>query len=385
MVLPSWYPPRGGQFFREHSQAIAQAGARVNVLALNPKGLKSMFSQKEKTGNDFAWVRDFKEEIRPYPVIPFSARANAKSWTRQLTRMTKIHLASQGEPDLIQVHSSMWAGLVAARIKRDFGIPYVLTEHRGRFISDSLTASALFRKWHIPLLREAFEGADIVVTVSQALQAKILEISPACRDKMVTIPNMVDTRFFSTPLNKKPPPPFVFFCLAHLDPLKGVDTLIRAADLLIKKGEVPIRLLIGGEGSQKAQLREMVRKSGNESFISFSGHLEREGVRHCLHRAHAFVLPSRFEAFGVVFIEAMACGLPVIASNAGGASDFVGRETGLLVPPDDPVRLARAMELITKTLPQYNPESVRNHVQSNFSKGVVAEKYLELYKSIIPK
>lgn len=384
LVLPSWYPPRGGRFFREHGLALAGAGIRVEVVALNAVGLRSIFS----LGRETRYTRDepagFSEFVKPHLVLPGHDMAKIRRWVRDLVTIARNHIHTTEKPDIIQAHSSIWAGLAAMEIHRTMDIPYVITEHRGRFISGSPHAEHVLLPWQEPLLRDIFEEAVKVVTVSQALQDRIVSLAPESKDRIVTIPNMVDTEFF-VPADKPPPGPFTFFCLAHLEADKGIDTLVGATKVLTERVTEPFKVVIGGGGSQRRRLERMARELSLGDTISFTGPLAREAVRDRLQQSHAFVMPSRFEAFGVVYIEAMACGLPVIATKAGGPTDFTSEETGLLVEPGQADVLASAMHELMQGHAEYRPDRIRESVTRRFSKEVVVASYIELYQQILKK
>lgn len=384
LVLPSWYPPRGGQFFREHGTALASSGIRVNVLALNAVGLRSVFSTGSETSQFEDPATGFAEYVKPHLVLPGSGKSKVRRWVRHLVSLADNHMRDAGKPCLMQVQSSLWAGLAALEIHRKWGIPYVITEHRGRFIAGNPYAERLLLPWQASMLKEAFEEAAAVVTVSRALQERIVSIAPACKNKLFTIPNMVDTGFFVRP-DKPPSGPFTFFCLAHLETGKGIDTLIQASDILGRLTDRPFRLSIGGDGPQRGQLERMSASLSLENTVSFAGALDRGTVRDMLHGSHAFVLPSRFEAFGMVYAEAMACGLPVIATSAGGPAEFVGEENGLLVQPGQAELLALAMRHMMDRYDEYKPERIRESTVRQFSKDVIATAYLRLYNRILEK
>lgn len=406
MVLPSWYPPRGGEFFREHSLALAAEGLDVTTMAviqssIRTHGLKNYITGKDipkSAGNPTIAPGSFREAYKLYRTIPCVHKINIVGWIRNAVSLAGQWIRQHRKPDLIQVHSSIWAGVAAARIKRRYGIPYVITEHRSRFVFNTPEAQEMFLPWHLPLLYEAFTNASRIVTVSDSLQPKILDIAgSAIHHSPITIPNMVDTRFFNPAItaksegsfrffstsSSKTETPFRFFCLAHLEPVKGIDTLIGAMKLLIEDGSLNCQLVIGGDGSQRHILEEQVSRLGLQQHISFTGALSREEVRDQLHRANAFVLPSRFEAFGVVFIEAMACGLPVIAGRSGGPESFITDDCGYIVEPDKPPELARAMKSMIHNYHSFNRDTIWNYTINRFSPKAIAAEYITLYQEII--
>lgn len=399
LVLPSWYPPRGGAFFREHSQALAAEGLNVTVIAsvqtsvrkhglpafLWGKGIPSSVIHTDISPGTFTEIRS------PYRTIPLLYKKNILRWISQVEQMVKRWIRANGIPDLIQVHSSIWAGVPAARISNLYGIPYVITEHRSRFVYNTPEAKRMFLPWHTPLLQEAFKGAASIVTVSDALQPKIRELLPGTSGKKVgshlpelfTIPNMVDTRFFSPAPTAPPARPFVFFSLAHLEPVKGFDNLLNAMHLLCSKWPGRFSLVIGGDGSQRGTLEKQAAKLNLGKSVEFKGTLTPQDVKQCMQQSHAFVLSSRFEAFGVVFIEAMACGLPVIATRSGGPETFIDESCGLLVDPDQPEALATAMENMAANQHQYDRNHIWQRTLNHFSPKAIAAKYTNLYNQIV--
>ena len=382
LVIPSWYPPRGGEFFRDHARALTAAGMEVSVVSLDLISLKrnpdALWRRKNISSGFEHGVREYSS---PCPIIPFLDRPNARLWIRRMISLGMDHIEEHGRPGIIQAHSSIWAGVAAAAIKKLTGIPYVVTEHRGRFVNNNPRAGALFRDWHYPLIRKAFGHADKIVTVSNALNEKIANISTVQEADIIAIPNLTDTSFFQGNPVTDSPGTFTFFSLAHLVPEKGMDTLIEAATIL-KDYKTDFRLIIGGDGSERASLEQAVRDASLDRIVRFTGKLSKDEVRDWLLHAHAFVLPSHFEAFGVVLIEAMACGLPVIGTRSGGPEYIVSDETGILVDRGDASALAKAMEKMIDGVVDYSQTQIRQYATTRFSPEVVAGQYAALYEQV---
>ena len=243
----------------------------------------------------------------------------------------------------------------------------------------------MFQSWHHPLLQRAFERAAYIITVSDALQERILHYAPGMASNIQSVPNMVDINFFTPPASKpsRAGIPFTFFSLAHHIRLKGLNTLLDAFAQMVKQGGSNIRLLIGGDGPERSMLEQQCRNLGLESTVQFTGELNRQQVKQHMQAADAFVLPSRFEAFGVVFIEAMACGLPVIAARAGGPETFITPQTGMLVPAGQPQALAEAMLQMAGKPEAFSRKEIRIYAATHFSKEAVARKHIDIYRQIL--
>lgn len=142
------------------------------------------------------------------------------------------------------------------------------------------------------------------------------------------------------------PPALVY--AGRLSPEKGVDVLIEAvADLAVRRG-VPVVLTIAGDGPERERLRQLAGSRGVEALVRFAGQLDRAALGHCLAVSDLCVQPSRTEGFSKAWLDAMAYGLPVLASRVGAAASVVGEaeERGWLVPPGDAGALADRLQAV---------------------------------------
>jgi glycosyltransferase involved in cell wall biosynthesis len=191
----------------------------------------------------------------------------------------------------------------------------------------------------ISLQRQAYRCAHAVVANSQAASAFLQrEGVPASRIEI--IPNGIDTKRFEDRASYRPIA--TVLTVANLRSEKAHEVLLQAASIILP-AHPRLQFQIAGDGPRLAELRALASALGIADRVTFLGH--REDVPALLAQADAFVLPSRSEAFPNGAIEAMAAGLPVVASAVGGLLDLIepGR-TGVLVPPDDPRALAGAID-----------------------------------------
>jgi glycosyltransferase involved in cell wall biosynthesis len=188
------------------------------------------------------------------------------------------------------------------------------------------------------LQRHAYRFAHRIVTNSRAAAAQVRKEGIATR-LISTIPNGVELTAY--PPRLAAPRSRVITTIANLRPEKGHDTLIAAAALVARRFS-DVRFQIVGEGDMRSALEEQVRTHGVESHVSLLGH--REDVAGLLAASELFVLPSRTEAFPNSLVEAMASGVPSIASRVGGIPELIEDDVnGLLTPAGDPVVLAEAI------------------------------------------
>ena len=197
--------------------------------------------------------------------------------------------------------------------------------------------------------RRALAAADLTISISSFTAAQLLRTLPLDPARLAVVPNAVDTTRFSP----REPSPAVAARLRHLahprlltvarldasEGYKGVDQVIRAIARLPSRPSY----LVVGEGSDLPRLRELATRLG--VAVEFYGHAAEEDLADLYRACDLFVMPSRNEGFGYVFIEAMACGLPVVAGRVDGSVDALdGGRLGTLVDPFDVDQLARAIE-----------------------------------------
>ena len=202
-------------------------------------------------------------------------------------------------------------------------------------------------RWHRPLVHAWLRHARPLITISVPMAQRLVRLG---LPSPVVVRPGVDPRRF-TPPETPPPLPWTLLTVGRLVSRKGVDTVLLALARL--RGQFAnLRYRIVGDGPERARLTRLVKDLGLQAQVDFSGYVPDEQLPAVYRRAHIFVMPVReetgsVEGFGIVYLEASASGLPVIAAHSGGAIDaVVPGETGLLVPPDDPQALARAVAFL---------------------------------------
>jgi len=286
------------------------------------------------------------------------------------------YVGEHGVPDILHAHSAVWAGVAAARVSGATGVPYVLTEHSTGF------ARNVFRTWHQPYLREAFRQAGAVIAVSEPLRRRL---SPYRRTEDIrVVANLVDTETFCLPSQARSVHKFRFLCIAMLQRTKAVDLLIRAFAKVFA-GDATVLLAIVGDGPERVALEKLVKFLGLEGQVTFSGMLDRSDVRNALWSAHCCVSSSAIETFGVTLIEALATGIPIIATSSGGPEGIVTPDCGLLVPVGDVTALAAAMRAVHMARDNWHGRSaaLRALAEQCYSGTVVAAKLREVYGAVL--
>jgi glycosyltransferase involved in cell wall biosynthesis len=381
LVVPSWYPtteaPLQGIYFAEQARMLHEHGLTMGVVYPEHQSLRRLSAAALRRNH-------FQTEWTIEEALPTLRRHGWNVWWRfppgvRLRIRSAVRLARQyadrhGVPDLIHAHSARWAGAAAARIGEALAVPYVLTEHYSGLQRDAVPA------WRWPLVEEGIRHASGLAAVSAPLRDTMARRTLADPASIDLIPNPVCPAQFSLPDRPRPsPPPLRLVTVAHLNARKNLSGLLEAFRTAFDTSP-DVSLTIVGDGPQRAALSRQASRLGLGAQVSFLGAQPRTGVREALWNAHAFVLASRHETFGVVVVEALATGLPVVATRCGGPEDIVTKQTGRLVPPDDPEALAEALCTLREEWTSYNPEHIRASVLARYGPEPFVQRTRSLYR-----
>ena len=234
------------------------------------------------------------------------------------------------------------------------------------------------------VIRKIFQKAARVICVSGAF-AKLIE---SYRPDIDVVGNVVNCDAFVPRADSEKHRGIRFLTVCYMEEeaqlyKKGIDILIQAWTEVVKK-YTDVKLAIGGGGSAKTKVEQWVEEHGISKYVEFTGALDRKQVIQEMQSCDCFVLPSRYETFGVVYIEAMACGKPVIAVANGGPDDFVKPFNGFLIEPDVKELVQAFYEMIGHLTRgnYYQEEKISNYIKSKFSYEAIAEQLEAIYNSI---
>lgn len=377
MFIPSWYDNNRnkvhGSFFREQATKLQENGVKVTVAYNEIWPLTLMGKVKEKIGLCFNVEKGLRTyRYKNYNFIP-KHPLMFNIFDKRMEKLYKEVVKKEGKVDVIHAQSSLWGGISAAYIAQKYNIPLIITEHssvkRGKYVRES----------YYKRIIDSYKSADTIIAVGNGLKKEIEELTN--RKDIKVIGNLVDLSLFDIRDIKRESDEFIFFSVAFLEGEKGFDTLIKAFSKKFKNEKV--RLVIGGDGSQRAWLEGIAKSECIENQITFTGTLSREEVASWMNKCHAFVLPSRYETFGVVYIEALASGKPVIGTFNGGAEDIVTKDVGILVEIDNIKDLSNAMDYIRKNNKEYEAYKLRKYCTENFSANVIVKKIINVYKEVL--
>jgi glycosyltransferase involved in cell wall biosynthesis len=394
LIVPAWYPtprqPYAGIFIREQANALHLCGVDVDVTLWNwcpglfhlsfkrpLEMLRTLWQWNRRP--TAAWTQDragFRVFVRPVFEPPRPFRGQTTGLVRGLREVIREVTATVGEIDIVHAHVGRTAGWASSVVCPEFKIPWVLTEHMGpRMIAELAPRGSLDPRW-----LKAYRECDALITVGTA-QADLLR--HFTNRTPTVIPNVVDESFFS-PAHELPAANASFLAVAGLQPVKAIDLLLRAYAHVVQTHALP-PLRIGGDGPLLASLRQLAASLGIGERVRFLGTLGRDQVREEMRRCAALVIASHAESFGVVAIEAMACGRPVLATACGGPEDIVTCETGTLVPRNDLTALSAGLVKLSATWQDFDSRVIRQTAEARFGRAAIAKRLCDLYVSILGK
>lgn len=359
-------------FVREAAREFAQRGVKVDVFTRSasphvspidtrihpdvrvvhvPAGPQAAVPKSDL----IKYVPDFTEWMCEFAHLDSGAAANVRQ--------------RHGEPhgyDLIHAHYWL-SGLVAERLKPCWGVPFVETFHTLAELKNQIAERDQDRESEERLLNECHicNVANRITAATEIEWDQLVHVYGAGSSRIRIVPPGVDlSRFrpvdqnYAKSVIAAPEGHRLILFAGRVEPLKGIDTLFRAIAVMRDRGtECALCglsvVIIGGDSSQSglaanaemARLHHLRAELNLDDVITFVGAQNQDTLPNYFAAADCVVMPSHYESFGMVALEAMACGTPVIASDVGGLSKLVRHEeTGYLVPPRDPVALADAIE-----------------------------------------
>lgn len=377
LEIPSFFTPYGGEFCLDQARALKAVGHEVRILSnvqlgvtIGLKGYLFLpYRRYEHQRDGITVCQSFQRGV------PMVIRWNVRRWVRIVCSMFEDYVNKYGVPDVLHAHCSKWAGYAAMQISRKYHIPYVITEHLSRLVFEKEFGPAPSNAWQIPLLKEAYEKANLVIPVSEELVENI-----ACyfgkNYRWQAVSNTIDTDFFHyqarKPLDGRP---FRFCCLANNWPMKGYDILIPAFRQLRELGK-NVELHIAGRGTDSAEFRSSL----SDGMITH-GLINKEAVRELLYQSDALVLASRSEVQPLSLLEAMSTGIPVISTECVPQSLRI--EGGSTIVPIDDVRaLAEAMSDVTNNSP-VDGQWLSQEVKRMASPEVIGRKLEQLFSGLV--
>jgi N-acetyl-alpha-D-glucosaminyl L-malate synthase BshA len=298
-----------------------------------------------------------------------------------------IKIIRKEKIDIIHTHWVLPSGLVGAICRKIFKVPHIATVHGSDV--NTIKQSKILRR----ICSFILQNSDRITTNSSYTKSITLSIDIKSKNKVDVIPMGIDINRFksegTTNLKEVFDVEYLILSVCILIDWKGTKYLIIAMKEVIKKFP-NAKLVIGGNGPEKGKLEKLTKELNLENTVIFTGYIEDIDLPKYYSSADVFVLPSinlngLTEGLGVVLLEAMACGTPVIGSNVGGVPDIIkDGYNGFLVPEKSPEDLAdKIIELLSnrKLAKEFSVNGLKT-VKERFSGERVSEQFMSIYEEV---
>jgi len=382
-ILTWEFPPRIVGGIARHCNGLARAlahnGHDVHVVTLDFPG---------------APIYEEINGIKVYRTSTELGHPNFLTWAFLFNHFLEKKMADVSRKvdfDVVHVHDWL-TGFAGISFKHQMQKPLVSTIHgteigraQGLHNPDSLTIDGI--EWWT-----TYEANKIIVT-SASMKAEIQGHFHLPPEKIEIVPNGIDTKRYNASVDQSAikgrygvhPDEKLVLCVGRLVPQKGIEYLIRAVSRIAERYP-EAKFIIVGEGWLRGHLEYIARSTGYQWKITFTGWIPDQELVALLNSADALVVPSIYEPFGIVALEGMAAGVPVVASDVGGLAEIVEHEhTGILAYSRSPESIAWAVGRVLSD-PDHSKEMAQNAqqmVQKTYSWEAIAIRTTKIYKEVV--
>ena len=378
LIIPSWYPDDKddfrGSFFREQSLGILKHGCDVGIIYPDLKSLRGL------------------EKIRIFPKIHYENDEGLRTfrmlWNNWFPKMKplqilffkllglilfKRYIKEFGKPEIIHCHSVMLGGWLTEKISDTYKIPFVITEHNSMFFIGK------YKKYHTKI-SEIYNKSSLCLTVSSDY-CKILKKTIPDSPDWIPHNNIVSHKFLSTSIKMKEKDPFIFLSISNLYKNKNVPLVLKSFKRF-NEDNPNSQLRIIGVGSEENKLKALTKKLKIKN-VSFLGIKTRDQIVQEFNNSNVFVLGTKYETFGVVLIESISMGVPVIVTDCGGSNDIMNEEVGKVTKQNDVEDMYKSMIDVFNKYSDFIPQNLRNYSKSKFSEKKLSTTLIKYYKNIL--
>lgn len=366
---PSEKYKMNGLFEFDQAKALNENGHKVIFAAVDVRSVR----RTRKWGIENKNIDGIEVYVMNIPCgrVPKKIRNIIKSWG--LKKLYEIIEVRHGKPNIIHAHF-ISNGFIVAKTLSDLNIPLVLTEHSSTMNQNPLN------NYYKRMGLFTYPRMDKVIAVSDKLANNIREYFNVEVD---VIPNMLDFKSFNYKVynQKKIKEDFNFISVGGLNKIKRMDLLIKSF-FNVFKGDKNVRLLIFGEGAERNKLQNIIDNLEIKNQVFLMGLVDRNIIAEHMSNSDSFVLVSESETFGVAYVEALAMGLPVIASKCGGPESFIDESNGIIVPVDDHLKLEKALVYMYENSKNYDNDKIARTTIEKFSGNTLVNNLMIVYQNL---
>lgn len=368
--IPTPTDAQWGSFEFDQAKALAALGHKVIVASVDTR-FRLFWRKIGMTVDCIDGIKTYNLFVCPSAIIGLlGSKMKDKYLSFLWRRLENEILKNEEHIDIIYPHY-LFNSFAVIRYMKRLQAPVVAIEHWSELNKQPLPANVRY------MALNTYPHVKGIITVAKSLQTRLKELFNL--DAQVVY-NLVGDEFHYTPVPAHPRLRFV--ATGSLIYRKGFDLFAKAfAILQLPKDKWELTII--GEGKERHRLQSQIDRNGFTENIHLVGSKNKQEIARLLNESDVFVLPSRNENFSVAVLEALACGLPVIASICGGIRECIDDKNGLLFDVDDAAGLANCIQHMCTHYEDYNRQAIADNCQARFSPKVIAEQLTSVFNRAI--
>ncbi len=375
LVIPTWYPSGVdklmGQYHIDFCDAIASLdNIKVNMLYVDRHGLsmaKSYLFSKKEYEHKFDKFSTYGTKMLDISKLGFDSQMKSyvKALFKAYSKYEKIH----GKPDIIHAQVALPAGYACVMLSKKINVPVIMTEHFTQYLR---FFSGEFKKYNDVVMKDAKITCVSSFMVDEYKERGI---------KAQVLPNVVECGVFDKPREPRQENRFNLVSVSAMRTVKRIDNIIEAVKIL--KEKIPfIHYTAIGDGEQFEDFKEYAKNSGVGDNVTFVGRKNHEEISEIFTKMDCAVIASDVETFAIPAVEAMASGMPVVATKTQGPQMFLDDTCSIMCEINDINDLARAINEMYENLDKFDSEKLKANAK-RFDKSEVANLSYKYYLEMI--
>jgi glycosyltransferase involved in cell wall biosynthesis len=383
LFLSSWYPnrvlPTLGNFVQKHAEAVAMLCDVTALFVCSDANNKEKYEIVETFVNKVHTINVYYKKVEHgIPVLAQIQKANR--YLRAHFIGLKLVNQKTGSIDLVHHNILYPAGIIAWYLKKVKGVPYIITENWTGYLPSKNTHQSWLQR---TLSKRIAKNAACITPVSRDLKEAM--IGHGFDTAYEIIYNVTDTELFYPKKDKIKSDKIKIVHISTLDDAhKNISGMLRVTEKLSKiRNDFEIWFI--GDGDTAPHIKTAKDLNIYKTFSFFDGTKTTSEVAEIMRKSDCFLLFSNYENLPCVMVEALASGIPIVSSTAGGIPEHITPNLGLLVKPLDETALLNALNKAIDNIKagKYNSEELSNYAINNFSYEKVGEKFVNLYNKIL--
>lgn len=377
LFLSSWYPiqqnPVHGIFIQQHAQALSNFTPVIAIYACSVNHLQN--EELEITEN-----QNFTEIKLLYPKTSIKIPVIKQivqffKYKKAYKKLLALLIEKKIKVKAIQVNVVFPVSIVFPLFTNYYKVKYTIAEHWSGYLPEDGAYNSMFIKH---FTQKCFKHADKIWYVSEKLKQAL--VSHKLTGNFEQLYNVVNTTIFSRKEVAKFKKPTFLHVSSLVEREKNLQGTFQALKELQNKG-FDFDLIIAGGNSNSIETLKDFQKTIDLNNVTYKGIQNKNSISHLMNQSHALLLFSHFEGMPVVALEALACGLPVLASSVGALPQIIQEDFGKLVSKNDVNQISELLENFLLNKFSFNENKMQAFIKNNASLEMVGKKMYDFYKA----